>query len=128
MRAIIAPVTPVARMRSMIRVTPRAVPIDVHPVIQGYVCPAVVQCIGLPLGSMEHQQGVVDSFFDLAAAFDLSHGGERHVLHALLLGDWAAARELCVGFEVYNAGLGLVRAAVDRVAEDMARSAVDLTT
>lgn len=81
----------------------------IHPVIQQHVCPLVSQCAGLNLGSADHQQRVVDVFFDLAAAYDVSHG-QGYVLRALLDGDAWAARELCMGFDAYNAGLALIHA------------------
>jgi len=88
----------------------------VHPLIQQHVCPAIVECAGLPLGDIAHQQRVVETWYDLSTAYDTAHG-DGFVLRALLMGDAATARELAVGFDAYNAGLRLVHAALDRLAD-----------
>lgn len=89
---------------------------EVHPIIQAHVCPAVVECLGLPLGSLDRQQRVVDAWYDLSAALNTAHG-DAFVLRALIYGDAPTARQLALALDVYNAGLGMVHAALDRLAD-----------
>jgi hypothetical protein len=77
-----------------------------------HVCPDVASCAGLYLGEPERQMRVVELFWDLARAYDISHGGHGYVLRALLDADLWTAKQLCMGFDQYNAGLGLIRAAL----------------
>ena len=97
------------------------VPDIVIPLIREHVCPALQTCAGLALGDERHQLEIAATFYDLAAAYSLDHG-EAYVLRALLQGDWTAVRELCLGFDAYNAGLALVHAGLDRL-EPLARAA-----
>jgi hypothetical protein len=91
--------------------------------VRTHVCPMVAECAGVLLGDGDpaNQHDVVRVFYDLAAAYDIRHG-EGYVLRALLHGDAWSARELCVGFDAYNAGLEVIRGVVDRL--DAADAAV----
>lgn len=82
--------------------------------VQEYVCPLVDRCAGLDLGDEQRQNDVMSTFYDLTAAYVLDHG-EGYVLRALLQGDWPAVRELCIGFDAYNAGLSLIHAGIDHL-------------
>lgn len=120
-RAPLRAARPVPRRVAARRPVAVAASADLVPALDGllrqFVCPAAVECAGLVVpGDPPTQQRVVDTFIDFAHAFDLSHG-QGYVLRALLAGDMWTARELAMGFDVYNAGLDLVHQALERLPE-----------
>ena len=107
------------QVRRRVRVTACAEPAALLPeletVLRLHVCPAIAECAGLNIGDAARQQDVLDAFWAYTHAFELGHGGHEHVLRALLAGDAWNARQLAVSFDLYNASLDLIHAALDGV-------------
>lgn len=82
-----------------------------HTLVSSYVCG---DCLGLYVGDAQHQQDVLNAFFDLSAAFNIEHG-QGYVLRALLAGDWWTAKELSAAFDAWNSSLTLIHHALDRL-------------
>lgn len=86
---------------------------ELETLVNAFVCSGA-ECAGLMVGSPEHQERVVETYMDLAGAFDVRHG-EGYVLRALLWSDLMTAKELAMGFDLYNASLDLIHEAMRRI-------------
>jgi hypothetical protein len=77
--------------------------------------------MNIDFGNEAHQALVAEFFYDISNAFNIEHGQE-YVLRALLSGDLWTARELAIGFDMYNAGISLIHIAIQKVPEVVDRS------
>jgi len=85
-------------------------------VLERYMCPSSpLECAVAGAAADEASQWqVLQAFADLSRGFDVSHGQE-YVLRALLAGDLWTAKELAVGFDLYNAALTVIHTALERL-------------